>query len=454
MNETLLGNWHALVEAAPDAIALRDAEQNRSWTRRDVDNDARHWSEVHGNGLARRTVAFSERNGLGWLTVFIGLLKSDAVAAPFDPGEPPSAQRTTAATIGATHLWQPECALQSLAKDSKRPVRHRDRRRLIKLTSGSTGRPRPLAFTDAEMLADGRSVCTAMGIAPDDLNVGLIPWGHSYGLGNLIVPLLTQGTAILTGVSPLPHALAEACARWQPTVFPAVPAILEGLVESGATPDQLRSLRTVITAGAPITPDVAQAWHRQFGHKIHNFYGSSETGGIAYDASGERAMRGAGIGHAMPGVELTFTSPRRFVVRSPAVYSIGNRHPHRHRMPDLAGLASDGALILEGRTGRFVKIAGRRLNLGEVERTITHLPEVEVKEARVLPHPSRKDALAAVVSSPHSSAEIKAALRTHLASWKVPKQWVVVSRFPLTARGKIDLRALQALITRQRPPTQ
>ena len=49
-------------------------------------------------------------------------------------------------------------------------------------------------ITDAQMLADGRQICATMGIRPGDLNLGLIPFGHSYGLGNLVVPLLTQSS--------------------------------------------------------------------------------------------------------------------------------------------------------------------------------------------------------------------------------------------------------------------
>lgn len=446
MNPTLLSHWETLVSAHPTATALIEAEPSRIYSRLEVDAAANDWAQTHRDtDLKRRTVGFSESNGLGWLRVFLGLLKLDAVAAPFDPGDPTTSRQTTAANICASYLWQPERGLHSITDHRSLPGRHRDSRRLVKLTSGSTGNPRPLPFTDLEMLADGQNICSAMGIRPDDINLGLIPWGHSYGLGNLIVPLLSQGTPIVAGVSPLPHAIAAACEQWKPTVFPAVPAILESLVESGATKTQLQSLRTVITAGAPISNEVAEKFYGQFGHKVHNFYGSSETGGIAYDPTGERAMSGEGIGPPLPMVELAFGLHRRFVVSSPAVYSVGNRRPGYHRMPDLAHLAADGVLVLEGRTGRFVKIAGRRLNLVEVERMMTQLTEVKIRSALVLPHPTRKDALAAAIVSDHSAAEVRAALRNHLASWKIPKKVIILSNLPLTLRGKTDTRALQNL---------
>src|SRR5690606_15666449 len=115
----------------------------------------------------------------------------------------------------------------------------REGRRLLKLTSGSTGSPRAIPFTDAEMLADGRQICAGVEIGPDDVNFGLIPFGHSYGLGNLVLPLLSQGTAIVSGAAAFPHAMAAAIADWRATVFPAVPALLRALVMSDVAPAQL-----------------------------------------------------------------------------------------------------------------------------------------------------------------------------------------------------------------------
>ena len=134
-----------------------------------------------------------------------------------------------------------------------------------------------------------------MGIEATDVNLGLIPFGHSYGLGNLVLPLLLQGTAIVCGVAALPHAIAETIARWRPTVFPAVPAILRALASAEIPAEQLASVRTVISAGAPLAAEVA----RRFMHgsaRIHSFYGSSETGGIAFDRTGEASLTGRSVG--------------------------------------------------------------------------------------------------------------------------------------------------------------
>lgn len=437
----LFHKWTETCRAAPQARVLADAASGRTWMREELATAAQAWSEQHRSSAAHQVVALGEPNGVEWLQVFLGLLGCSAVVAPLEPGEPLAAQQATARSIGAAWLWRDG---QLISLGETRPPRA-DGRRLIKLTSGSTGTPRPLVFTDAEMLADGRQISEAMGIRPDDVNLGLIPWGHSYGLGNLIVPLLLQGTGIIYGMAPLPHAIGAACEQWQPTIFPAVPALLRALAESSVPPAQLASLRTVISAGAPLAPEIAQTFQNKFNRKIHSFYGSSETGGMSYDVSGDSAALGRGVGQPIPGVHFEFEQGRRFTVTSPAVFTIGNRRRGRHRLADLGQLSETGELVLLGRTGRFVKIAGRRLNLAEVEHALKQVSGVA--DAFVVTHAERADALAAAVSSARTPAEIREELRTRLASWKIPKKILALPQFPLTLRGKTDTRQLRQLLS-------
>src|SRR6185369_8015834 len=114
---------------------------------------------------------FAAPNGLGWLEIFLGLLKAGAVVVPLDAAEPPIAQRRLAASLRAAFWWDGK-KLEPLP----RPKRFRDPSIcLIKLTSGTTGKPRALVFTAEQMLADARQVTASMGIRPRDLNYALIP---------------------------------------------------------------------------------------------------------------------------------------------------------------------------------------------------------------------------------------------------------------------------------------
>jgi acyl-CoA synthetase (AMP-forming)/AMP-acid ligase II len=443
MPATILEAWNSTASAAPGARALADAAGGKTWTRRELDALAKKWAAAAGDSLSGETIVFAEPNGPGWFEVFLGSLKSGAVPAALDPGEPHETQRAVAEKIGAGFLWH-SGRLNRIGAGRRRA----DGGRILKLTSGSTGEPRALPFTDAQMLADGRQICAAMGIRSGDVNLGLIPFGHSYGLGNLVLPLIAQGTAIVCGLSALPQAIAAAVEQWRPTVFPAVPALLRALAEAEIEPGKIRSLRTVISAGSDLPVEVAQAFYRRFGLKIHSFYGSSETGGIAYDRTGDAALSGRGVGTPLKGVRLVFGRGRRFTVESPAVFTLGNRRARRthgiHRPADFAQLNARRELVLFGRSGRLIKIAGRRLSPAEIEQALRQLPGI--RDAFAAPHPGRSDVLAAAVTGDTSAGAVRAALRGRVAPWKIPKKLIVLKQFPLTARGKPDTRRLLGLL--------
>ncbi|MDI1250684.1 MAG: class I adenylate-forming enzyme family protein [Lacunisphaera sp.] len=441
MSQALLQSWARTVRRHGGDRAVVQAGNGAAVTFRELDARAEAWRAAHAAaGLRGRAVVFAAPNGIGWLEVFLGLLKAGAVGVPLDAAEPPAAQRQHATTLRAAGWWDgTRLVLLPRAKGYRDPAVG-----LIKLTSGTTGKPRALMFTAGQLLADGRQVTTTMGISRRDLNYALIPLGHSYGLGNLTVPLLAQGVPLVCGSAPLPHAIAADFARWRPTVFPGVPAMWRALAASDL---KLDSLRRGISAGAPLPPEVARDFAARFGRRLHNFYGSSETGGIAYDAPGWATLQG-GVGRALRGVTLRGFPGSRLQVGSAAVLTHGNR---RRRgglgvwiMPDRAALGGRGEVTLLGRRGSTVKIAGRRVNLIEVSDRLRRLPDV--REVWVGVSAGADPILGAVVASGWTAAELRTALHADTAAWKIPKKILVVSALPVTARGKVDVRALQAMV--------
>ena len=427
------GDQRAVVQACDGTVL----------TFRELDARAAAWRERHvpePAALRGRAVVFAVANGLGWLEIFLGLLKAGAVVVPLDAAEPPPAQRSLALALRAAGWWDGgKLELFPVAKRYRDPAIC-----LLKVTSGTTGRPRALAFTAGQLLADARHVTATMGIGRRDLNYAMIPLGHAYGLGNLTIPLFAQGVPLVCGTAPLPHAIATDFARWRPTVFPGVPTIWRALAASDLT---LPGLRLAISAGAPLPREVARDFATRFGRRLHSLYGSSETGAVTYDRTGVATLAGA-VGRAMRGVKLTALTGSRLRVSSAAVLTHGNRRRGGSQgvwiMPDRAVLDARGGVTLLGRRGLTVKIAGRRVNLAEVSARLRQLPGV--REAWVALRPGPDPVLAAVVATDQTVAGLRAALRADTAAWKIPKKLIVVAALPVTARGKTDTRALQAMV--------
>lgn len=447
MSHALLQAWEKTLRRCGADCAVTQAADGSRWTFNELDARASAWLAAHAaseserRALRGRAVVFAAPNGSGWLEIFIGLLRAGAVVVPLDAAEPPAAQRRIAESLRAGFWWD-GAKLVALAGAR----RYRDPEIcLVKLTSGTTGAPRPLVFTAAQLLADARQVTATMGIGARDVNYALIPLGHSYGLGNLTVPLLAQGVPLVCGAAPLPHAIAADFARWRPTVFPSVPAVWRALAASEMGTGDLASLRLAISAGAPLPPDVARDFAARFGRRLHSFYGSSETGGIAFDRSGAATLAG-GVGRVLRGVRVTPLRGQRLRVSSAAVFTRGNRgRIGAHGAwspPDCAEIDQRGDFTLLGRRGTTVKIAGRRVNLAEVTARLRRLAGVREVWVSVGAEP----VLGAVVATARAVAELRAELAADTAAWKIPKKWLVLPELPLTARGKTDTRALQSLL--------
>jgi acyl-coenzyme A synthetase/AMP-(fatty) acid ligase len=334
--------------------------------------------------------------------------------------------------LGARALYL-DGKFQSLGKV---PVRYKNCC-CVKITSGSSALPKTVECRAGHLLADGRQVARTMGIRAGDLNLAAIPLGHSYGLGNLVMPLILQGTAMVCAGDYVPRQLVEWIDRYRITVFPAVPALLRILAALPPGRVNCPSLRTVISAGAVLTPAVAQAFFTRFGIKVHNFYGSSETGGICYDRTGSASLSGRSAGKPLAGVSVTVKAGR-ITVESPAV---ATRVGH-WRLGDFGEWNGRGELVLLGRAGQGANIGGKKVHPLEVERVLRALPGV-TDAAVWLWQSHGRDLLAAVVETAHLRAEIERALTARLPAWKLPKTYIIARELPRTARGKLDLAALK-----------
>jgi long-chain acyl-CoA synthetase len=333
---------------------------------------------------------------------------------------------------------------------------------VLKLTSGSTGEPRAVAVTEAQLIADSRRLMRAMRIGPDDVQVASIPLSHAYGHGNLVVPVLLQGTAIVRRESFVPLKLVEDAAAYGATAFPGVPFMfdhLAGHLPDGAWPPMLGNL---MSAGAPLSMSTVRAFHARFGVKVHSFYGASESGGISYD-DGDEIGEQMTQGRPLPGVTVTLKADTaddagsgRVHVASDAV-GCGYLGESASELADGAFLTGDigrfdevGRLCLLGRVSSFVNVAGRKVQPEEVEQVLRGMPGVA--DARVVgaADPRRGEQLVACVvpTGPGLSViDLRRYCAERLAPHKIPHVWILVDAIPLTERGKTDRRQLQSMVS-------
>lgn len=399
-------------------------------------------------------------NRTGAVPLLLACLSLRAPLMPIDASATATEVAELATRFGAFAVVLPHGSDLTIKRQHADPDTHADAA-LLKLTSGSTGFPKAIVTSESHLVADGERIIAAMGITSGDTQLAVIPLSHSYGFGNLMLPLLLQGTAMVLRDSFVPSQVLADAHAFRSRVFAGVPYMFNYLETNPPTDGWPSCLELVISAGARLDARTAQAFRERFSIKIHSFYGASETGGIAYDASDESVPDGQ-VGTAMPGVTIMVrpddeaaAGSGRIFVRSDSVatgYTEGDEErsfaDSGFLTGDLGFIDSRGYLTLTGRATAAVNVAGRKVHPAEVERVLRSMNGVEDVCVFAAPDPRRgQQIVACIISRQLSTAlEVRQFCASRLAPHKVPRAIVFLPSLPVTARGKIDRVRLLSLV--------
>jgi acyl-coenzyme A synthetase/AMP-(fatty) acid ligase len=258
------------------------------------------------------------------------------------------------------------------------------------------------------------------------------------------LPLLLHGVPLILVPSPLPEAVRQAAAAEPGLTLAAVPALWRAWHEAGAIPPQTR---LAISAGAPLPVALEQAVLEASGLKIHNFYGSSECGGIAYDAAGEVRLEDDCVGAPLRNVALALNGDGCIQVTSRAVGETYWPDPDDtlgaglFQTSDLAEL-KDARVYLRGRLSDQINVAGRKVFPAIIEGALRE--HEALSECLVFSVPSedadRTDLIVACVAAatPVPAEALRQFLLTKLPAWQVPREWWFVESLGTNARGKLS----------------
>jgi 3-oxocholest-4-en-26-oate---CoA ligase len=125
---------------------------------------------------------------------------------------------------------------------------------------------------------------------------------------------------------------------------------------------------------------------------------------------------------------------------------------------DLASIEPDGTITVHGRGSASINSGGEKIFPEEVESAIKSHPDVFDAIVVGVPDDRFGQRVAAVVrprrpGAPVSLEDIQDHCRRLIASYKVPRQLLLVENIPLTAAGKPDAKAARALLEPAAPET-
>lgn len=405
----LYERWGRIAVQFRDEIALRDLAGERLWT----------FGELHRLGetwpVPDAPVVYPQGNQPEFIFTLLAAWRRGKPACPLETEQTPPA--IGALPAGCEHL---------------------------KITSGTTGATRCICFTGAQLAADAANIVATMGLRREWPNLGLISLAHSYGFSNLVLPLLLHGIPLVLVPAPLPEALRQAVAAHPAVTVAAVPALWRAWHEAGALNP---GIRLAISAGALLPTTLERAVFAGTGIKLHNFYGSSECGGIAYDASETPRPDDALAGTPLRNVTLSVNETGCLTVRSAAVGETYWPEPAaglgrgEFVTSDLVELVGD-QVFLRGRASDLINVAGRKLSPATVEQVLSRHPAV--RDCLVFGVASQaadrgEHIVACVqVSRDTTVTELRQFLLAQLPAWQVPREWQFVASLSANQRGKIS----------------
>ena len=347
---------------------------------------------------------------------------------------------------------------------------------VLLFTSGSSGEPKGVVLSHHNIIGNVSQFSVMLDAGPDDMILASLPFFHSFGATVTLWYPLIHGVQIVTYPNPLEVAkLAGLIQRHRATVLLATPTFLRGYLRK-AEPEQLRSLRLVITGAEKLPLDLASSFQERFGMRVFEGYGLTETAPVVSvnlpepkpKNPGDRVQpssRSGSVGKMASGIAAEIREPETdeklslhdsgmLWLRGPNIFEGYLDDPARtaevlrdgwFKTGDVGRFDEDGFLYIEGRLSRFSKIGGEMVPHELIEQKILSALQLEAQSERVIaivgvPDEAKGEALVLL-----STIDIDLSkLRQTLGECDMPNLWIPkigrrIEAIPVLASGKLDL---------------
>jgi acyl-coenzyme A synthetase/AMP-(fatty) acid ligase len=307
----------------------------------------------------------------------------------------------------------------------------------IVFTSGSTGLPVAHRKSWGGLVRSVRAEAQRLGLLDGRRHsiVATVAPQHMYGFESTVLIALQSGAALTASHPFYPADICAALARAEhPNILVTTPIHLKALLASGL---DIPQPDLVLSATAPLSPQLASAVEARLGVPLLEIYGSTETGQIA-----SRRTTESPEWRLFPGVTLA--------ARDGGTWASGGHVEQPIALADEIEVQDAGRFLLHGRTADLVNIAGKRSSLGYLNHQLNAVPGV-VDGAFFMP--DDKDAggdgitrlMAFVVAPGMKSAALLAALRQRIDAVFLPRPLVLLDALPRNSNGKLPREALLTL---------
>lgn len=367
---------------------------------------------------------------------------------------------------GDIDFWQ---ALDAQPEQCELTMRSINDPFLLMFTSGTTGLAKPLEVPLKALIAFGRYMQDAVGLAEDDAFWNIADPGWAYGLYYAITGPLLLGHATLFyegGFSI--DSFCQIVQDYQITNLAGAPTAYRMMM--AADQQKMAALRgqfrRVSSAGEPLNPEVIRWFDQLLDAPIYDHYGQTEVGMVVCNHHGlEHAIRAGAAGFASPGYKIAVIDAQGNALAedTPGILAIDlNQSPmmwfggykesrkspfigHYYLTGDTAEIHADGSMSFVGRSDDVITTSGYRIGPFDVESAL--LEHDAVIEAAVVgvPDPERTEVVKAFIilakglePTAHLAEELSQFVKKRLSAHAYPRLVEFVAELPKTPSGKIQ----------------
>ncbi|GAA3242814.1 AMP-binding protein [Dactylosporangium siamense] len=327
-------------------------------------------------------------------------------------------------------------------------------------TGGTTGRSKGVALTHANLAHAGRVSREAAHTPGLNTGITALPLSHSYGL------MVTVGAmqAVEPPVAVLqrwfePAGWLRLAAEQRAQTAAVVPSMIVMLLGQPLAATDLSALRFVFSGAAPLPPAAAEAFERLVpSARVLEGYGCTETGGIVSGSPLDAPRRGT-VGKPLEGIEVRLGDDGEILVRGPNVMrgywgTDSGIADGWFATGDVGTIDGDGYLSIVDRKKDLIIRGGFNVYPRDVEDVLTAHPAVAMAAVVGRPDERLGEEVVAFVSltggegggAQVTAEDLDAYARAHLAPTKRPREIHVLEQIPLTSVGKLNRKALRALL--------
>ncbi len=353
------------------------------------------------------------------------------------------------------------------------PVVDDDDRSIFIYTSGTTGASKGVEHTFRSVLSDIDNLTRLWQWSEADRQVLALPLFHVHGLGIGVHGTLLRGCSTQLFETFDARKVAHAIGAGG-TIFMGVPTMHTRLVrameDDPALADELSGARLFTSGSAALRVDIFERFRELTGHAILERYGMSETMlTLSNPYEGER--RPGTVGFPVPGCEVRVVDEDfqdlepgaedqhgQIVVRGPTLMQGYWNQPELTEEAfhdgwfltgDVATVDEDGYIAIVGRESvDIIMSGGYKISAREIEQVIQQDPHVSEIAIVGVADPEWGERIAAAVVPAERTgdtvekdvllARLAERVEASLASYKKPRELIIVDQLPRNALGKIQ----------------